>query len=132
MAGAFSRNKGAQYERDIANYFSREFGEEVRRYGAQERWKSYSGDIRTKQRDSILHDIHWELKKHEAWSILEWYKKASDDAEPQKIPAVVCSRNREDNYVFLSLEHLVRILKELDGFRKESMSSDSGSHPVSS
>jgi len=62
----------------------------------------------------------WEMKSRESWNILDWYKKAADDSQGTfKKPVVVASRNHENSYVFLTLEDFLKILTELDGYRKE-------------
>ena len=114
----YSKRKGKEYEIAIAHLLSQFFDEDVRRYGAQEKWKSFQGDIRSKNKDSILNDYHLELKKRETWAVLAWYKKAKDDTDSFKTPIVVCSRNHEDDYVFFRLQDFLKLLLELDGFRK--------------
>lgn len=119
--GAGSHKKGADYERKIAKYLSQAFGTEVKRTPAQESAKIHGGDVNAhKGDDTILTDFFWELKKRETWSIIDWYKKAVDDCgATRQIPIVVASKNNEDDYVFMSLKDFTRILRELDGYRKE-------------
>ena len=114
-----SQKKGKAYERHLANKLKDWFKEDVRRTGAQEKWKSRSGDVNPRNSSSILGRYHWEAKKREAWAILEWWKKAKDDAETYRTPVVVASRNNEDDYVFMKLEDFLKLLKELDGFLKK-------------
>ena len=119
--GAGSHKKGADYERKIAKQLSELFGTTVKRTPAQESAKIHGGDVNAhKGDDTILVDFFWELKKREAWSILDWYKKAKDDCSgTRQMPIVVASKNNEDDYVFLSLSDFSRILRELEGYRKE-------------
>ena len=118
--GRGARDKGANFEREIAKILKKSFGVDVRRTGAQERWKVHGGDVNApKYVDTILNDFFWELKCQETWSILDWYLKAVDDAQPNQIPVVVATRNYHDNYVFLTLRDFNRILQELEGWRKE-------------
>lgn len=116
-----SRDKGAAYEREIAKILHDKFGVDVKRTGAQERWKAHGGDVNAPEyENTILKDFFWECKNRESWSILEWYKKARDDNQTaRKSTVVIASKNREENYVFLSLNDFLRILYELDGYRKE-------------
>lgn len=119
--GRGARNKGGNYERKIAKLFTERFGTKVKRTGGTERSKIVNlGDINaSKNVDTILNDFFWELKCREKWAILDWYKKAKDDAGPYHIPIVVASRNHEDDYAFMKLDHLIRLLVELDGYRRE-------------
>lgn len=119
--GSGSRQKGKNYELKLAKFFKAEFGVDVKRTGAQERWKAHGGDINAPAYTyTILNDFFWEAKNRESWAILDWYKKANDDnyGTPKKT-VVVVSKNHEDDYVFLSLRDFTNILKELDGYRKE-------------
>lgn len=119
--GRGSQQKGKNHEREIAKLLSVTFGVDVRRTPSPERWKTIKGDVNVGTWvKSIVADFMWECKNRESWNILDWYRKAADDTEgTYKIPVVVASKNNETNYVFLSLEHFLRILKELDGYRKE-------------
>lgn len=119
--GAGSHKKGADYERRVAGILTETFGVKVQRTPAQESAKLYGGDVNAHVADNtILTDFFWELKKREAWSIIDWYKKAKDDCSgTRQIPIVVASKNNEDDYVFLTLSDFSRILRELEGYRKE-------------
>lgn len=116
--GRGSYQKGANYERKIAKLFQEKFGVQVKRTGAQESAKVHGGDVNTyRGNDSVLNDFFWECKARESWSIIDWLKKAQDDSGFR--PAiVVATRNHENDYAFLRLEDLIRILVELDGYRK--------------
>lgn len=118
--GRGSRNKGANYERQIAKLLADKFGVIVKRTGAQEKWKVHGGDVNAaKFQNTILTDFFWELKKRESWSIIDWFKKACDDCKGMmQIPVVVASKNNEDDYAFLRLSDFLALLKELDGYRK--------------
>jgi len=119
--GSGSQQKGKAFERKIAKIISDTLGIDFRRTPSPERWKTNKGDgnaptyIKT-----IAHDFMWEMKCRESWNILDWYKKAADDSQGTfKKPVVVASRNHENSYVFLTLEDFLKILTELDGYRKE-------------
>lgn len=122
--GKGARNKGARFEREIAELLSDKFDIQVKRTGAQERWSFYGGDVHAPlNQETVLNDFFFELKNRESMpkTIIKWYQKAADDAEGQmKKPAVVCTRNHEDTYVFLTLQDFLAILLELEGFRQES------------
>lgn len=119
--GRGSYQKGANYERKIAKLFQDEFGVQVKRTGAQESAKVHGGDVNTHRgNDSILNDFFWECKARESWSIIDWLEKAQDDEGQLGRPAVVvATRNHADDYAFLRLRDFIRILRELDSYRKE-------------
>jgi Holliday junction resolvase len=122
--GKGARDKGANYERDIAKRFTSRFGIEVNRTGSQERWSYYGGDIHAAQGiDTVLNDFFFELKNRENLpkTIIKWLKKAQDDAEGSfKRPVVITTKNFEDDYIFMELDNFEDILYELEGYRKES------------
>lgn len=120
--GKGARDKGANYERKIADRFSDRFGIEVNRTGSQERWSYYGGDVHSTDKETILNDYFFELKNRENLpkTIIKWYEKASDDAEGSyKQPVVICTRNHETDYVFMSLDDFEKVLYELEGYRRE-------------
>ena len=118
--GKGARDKGARFEREIAKILKDKFGVDVKRTGAQERWKVHGGDVNApKYVDTILNDFFWECKARESWSIIDWYLKAVDDVQTNQTPIVVATKNNHDNYVFLSLQDFLKIIYELDGYRKE-------------
>ena len=113
--GKGSRAKGATYERKLAKLLQEEFNVEVKRSGAQEQWKHGKGDIEADPNaKTIVNSFFWEAKKRETWAILQWYKKAVEDAKRGKrIPVVVASKNQESDYVFLKLSDFIKILKKI-------------------
>lgn len=119
--GSGSQQKGKNHEREVAKLISEALQIDFRRTPSPERWKNVKGDGSAPMWEkTISHDFMWEMKCRESWSILDWYKKAADDAEgTYRTPVVVASRNHEDNYAFLKLSDFLKILKELDGYRKE-------------
>lgn len=121
--GKGSRDKGANYERKIADRFSERFNINVNRTGSQERWSYYGGDVHAPDgSDTILNDFFFELKNRENLpkTIIKWYQKAVDDAEGSyKAPVVITTKNYEDDYVFMTLDDFEKILFELEGYRKE-------------
>lgn len=118
--GSGSQQKGKNHERGVAKIISEALGVDVRRTPSPERWKLVKGDMNAAPWvKTISNDFMWEAKCRESWAILDWYKKAKDDAEgTSKTPVVVASKNFEDNYVFLTLTDFLKILKELDGYRQ--------------
>jgi hypothetical protein len=118
--GRGSQQKGKNHEREVAKIISEALGVSAKRTASPERWKINKGDINAPLwEESIMHDFVWEAKCRESWSILDWYHKLEDDIGlTTKLPVVVASKNHEDQYVFLKLDHFLRVLKELDGYRK--------------
>lgn len=120
--GRGARTKGADFERRISKLLTSRFGIDVKRTGGTERSKIVNkGDVNaSKYQDTLLNDFFWELKNRESWAILDWYKKAVDDAQGTTLkPLVVATKNFEKDYVFLSLDDFLSILVELEGYRKE-------------
>lgn len=118
--GSGSQQKGKNHEREVSKLISDALGIDFRRTPSPERWKATKGDGNAPSwQKTIAHDFMWEMKCREAWSILDWYKKAKDDTgESGRIPVVVAKRNREDNYAFLTLTDFLALLAELDAYRK--------------
>ena len=118
--GRGSQAKGKNHEREVAKLISDALGIDFRRTPSPERWKAVKGDGNAPSwQKTIAHDFMWEMKCRESWAILDWYKKAVDDCEgTYRKPVVVASKNNEDNYVFLSFKDFMKILVELDGYRK--------------
>ena len=119
--GKGARQKGANFEREVAKILKDKFNVDVRRTGAQERWKVDGGDVNAPSWiKTILNDFHWECKNREKWALLNWYKKTKDDNQGvAKKPIVVASKNFEDDYVFMSLNDFLAIIYELDSWRNE-------------
>ena len=117
--GRGSYQKGANYERKIAKILADTFAVTVKRTGAQESAKVHGGDVNAHRGEkTVINDFFWECKARESWSLIDWLKKAQDDSGFR--PAlVVATRNHEDDYAFMRLSDFLRILKELDGYRKE-------------
>lgn len=116
--GSGAQAKGKAFERELANFLANKFNVEVRRTPSPERWKTINkGDVNAR-RGTILDDFHWEAKNHATVSVKEWYKKASDDAE-NRIPVVVFKIPQTSQMLtVVSLEHLTRLLVELQGYRR--------------
>ena len=120
--GRGARNKGATFERALSKKLSSAFGIDVKRTGGTERSKIVNkGDVNaSKYIKTILNDFFWEAKNRESWSIIDWYKKACDDAQGTVLkPVVVATKNQEKDYVFMSLDDFIKVLVELEGYRKE-------------
>lgn len=105
MAKINSRDKGARYERHIAQVL-REHGYEAER-GCQHAGGKDSPDVKHN-----MHGIHIEAKKTEHLRIWEALEQSKRDAGEDEIPIVVFSRNRSKDYVALSFEDFLKIVGE--------------------
>ena len=100
-----SRTKGANYERKIAKRLSDFYKIELRRTplsGGMD-WK---GDILP-----VFGEIpyHIECKKVEKLNIWKALEQAEKDCPEDKIPIVIFTRNRTEDYVAIKLEDFLRI-----------------------
>ena len=78
------------------------------------------GDIMARG-ETILNDFYIEMKNCEQWKLLEWYKKAREeslDLGLLKIPIIDVTRNLEEHFIFIRRDHFVKIMRELEGYRK--------------
>ena len=101
------RSKGTRFELEIADKI-RKAGLDplVRRTPMSGAIKGWSGDLTTPNIP-----IHWELKKQETWSPLEYYKQAMDErATGRYIPVVVMGKNNIEPFTFLSFNDFLTIL----------------------
>lgn len=118
--GKKSRRKGAKNEREGgAKFYEKEFGVMVRRTPRSGAFDLLPGDIVAKGQ-TILNDFYIEMKNCEQWKLLEWYEKAkheSLDIGLSVIPIIDVTKNFTDHFIFIRRDHLVRLLKELEGYR---------------
>ena len=120
--GKKSKRKGARNEREGgAKFYEKEFGITVRRTPRSGGFGSFMpGDIMAKGQ-TILNDFYIEMKNCEQWKLLEWYKKAREeslDLGLSKIPIIDVTRNLEEHFIFIRRDHFVKIMRELEGYRK--------------
>lgn len=99
-----SKDKGSRYERHIAKKI-REYGYEAER-GCQHAGGKDSPDVKCSMKG-----IHWECKKVEKLNIWNALKQSKRDAGEDEIPAVVFSRNREDDYVAVPFSDFMRMYR---------------------
>lgn len=119
-----SYKKGANAELEVAHLLEKMTGEFWARVGTPERGKLIAkGDVvpilkfglnkKINQESWYFKNWYIDVKKHEKWHILDWYKKTKDDASEsvnsEKKPLVIASQNNEDWFVFLSLSDFVNI-----------------------
>ena len=99
-----SRQKGARFERTLANLF-KEYGFECRR-GQQ--FSGANGDA-----DVVgLEGIHIEAKSVERMQLYDWMEQAKRDASAEKkdvLPAVFHKRNRHEILVTMEFEDWMKL-----------------------
>jgi len=102
MGGKFSRNKGASFEREMANYFKEQWGLTECRRGIQTR----AGGKEAADIENAIIGCHLELKRVERLSLSAAMRQAIDDSEG-KIPVVISKKSREPALVTVRLEDLI-------------------------
>ena len=102
MGNINSRNKGARYERHIAQRL-REYGYEAER-GCQHSGGKDSPDVKHN-----MHGIHIEAKAVEHLNLWNALKQSETDAGDDEMPIVVFKRNYSKDYVALSFEDFMKL-----------------------
>jgi len=106
MAGKFSRNKGANGERELAKEIARIFGVEAYR-GRQYHGGSDAPDIVTD-----LDGLHFECKRTEKLSIYPALEQSAGDCG-DKIPVVAHRKNHKEWIFFCYLNDLPKVISQL-------------------
>jgi len=103
MAKINSKQKGARYERELANTF-RHYGFTEARRGVQ-----YSG--KQGEADDVvgLPYIHIEAKHVEKLNLYEAIKQAERDANIDEMPCVFHRKNRSKTYVTMDLDNWMNL-----------------------
>lgn len=99
--GASQRNKGANAERELANYIKDMWGYQVRR-----------GQVFNHEPDIVgLKGIHIECKRHETLQLKAWLEQSITWAEKHDdgIPIVVYRQSRQPWKVYMRLNDLVEM-----------------------
>lgn len=122
MAKANQKGKKGELEfaKVLKNYFPH-YKEKIGRTAGQETYKfSFNGDVHCFN-DSVLSEIAWEVKRREREQIREWLEKIVDDCGPtsSQTPVVVSRKNNTDWIVSLQVSDFLKILYELDGWRRD-------------
>lgn len=104
MARINSRDKGARYERHVAQRI-REYGYEAER-GCQHAGGKDSPDVK-----HDMEGIHLECKKVERLNIWSALAQSERDAGEGETPAVVFARNRSRDYVALPFEDFMQMYR---------------------
>lgn len=115
--GKMQREKGARFERWLANYLKKRGFENAQRTAQHCGNTGDASDVRG------LPGVWLEAKAQERIRIREWYEQAkrdSDAAGKGEIPIVVHKVNREIPLVTLSLDHFMELYEKGygDGTRK--------------
>ena len=127
VKGKYRRQKGGQYERDIAKLFKEKFGITLSRTpmsGGFQKNKSgedFRGDI-TNLDKSIDFKLSIECKNQKAWSLPAWIRQAEEDAPEGKYPVVISHRHRvvkegkvetkAEDFITLKLSDFLEIVEQ--------------------
>ena len=97
-----SKQKGARFERSLANILKNEYGYDCRR-GQQ--YCGANGDA-----DVVgLPGIHIEAKHQERMQLYDWMAQAKHDAREGEIPAVFHKKNNAEILVTLTLDGFMKL-----------------------
>ena len=109
--GKYEREKGARYERHIAQVL-REYGYEAER-GCQHSGGKDSPDVKHNMRG-----IHIEAKAVEKLNLWNALAQSENDAGADEMPIVVFKRNRSKDYVALKFTDFMELYKAWEGRNK--------------
>lgn len=124
--GRSSKNKGANYERNIAKVFKEKLGVELKRTPQSggfakdtSKGDEFRGDIVSID-DTIDFNLHVECKDQATWSLPAWIRQMEEDCPEGKVSVVVFHRRQKNkdgkriqevgDYVALSLEDFLNIV----------------------
>lgn len=106
-----SKQKGARFERALANILKKDYGYDARR-GQQ--YCGANGDA-----DVVgLPGIHIEAKHQERMQLYDWMTQAKSDAKDGEIPAVFHKKNNCEILVTLPLDEFMRIYRSYENEQK--------------
>lgn len=115
--GRRSRNKGSNFERDVAKKFKAYYGFELVRTPqsggfAKKSAKAddFRGDIVPADEDLVL-NLHIECKNSKSWSLPSWFAQAESDCPKGKKPCVIFHKHgTSKDYIALSLEDFFKLV----------------------
>lgn len=110
MSGKMSRDKGARFELQIANYLKTEYG-----YSKAERTAQHSGKNGGDADVKGIPGLHIECKAQERMQLYSWMEQAERDVEDKgssDVPVVIHKQNRKEILVSLSLDNFMKIYQE--------------------
>lgn len=106
-----SKQKGARFERTLANILKKDYGYDTRR-GQQ--YCGANGDA-----DVVgLPGIHIEAKHQERMQLYDWMAQAKSDAKDGEIPAVFHKKNNCEILVTLPLDEFMKIYKSWEALNE--------------
>lgn len=104
--GKMSRDKGARYEREVAQILN-DWGFEARR------GRQFSGSPDSPDVHAPDFPWHIEAKRTERLNLYAAFTQAIADCG-ERMPAVVHRKNHSESLITLRLEDLLKVLKELE------------------
>ena len=115
--GRNSRNKGASFERQIADILKATLGLEFVRTPQsggfakrKDQSEGFRGDIVPVDRD-VEFVLHIEAKNAKTWSFPAWLKQAESDVPDGKIPVIVAHKfGTSKKYILLEFEHFLNLV----------------------
>jgi hypothetical protein len=115
--GKRSKNKGNEFERNVAKKFKENYGEELMRTPQSggfakktEKADDFRGDIIPVDKTIDL-KLHIECKNAKSWSLPAWIAQSKSDCPKGKIPVVVFHQHgTSTDYVTLSLEDFFKLV----------------------
>lgn len=115
--GRRSKNKGSNYERDVAKTFKEAYKIELTRTPQSggfakksQKAKDFRGDI-TCLDESIEFLLHVECKNSKTWSLPAWIKQAESDCPKGRVPVVIFHQHgTSKDYVSLSLKDFLSLV----------------------
>ena len=115
--GKRSRNKGSNYERDVAKKFAKSYGVELVRTPQSGGFiknslkaEDFRGDV-VPADSSIRLILHIEGKNSKRWTLPQWIEQAEGDCPEGRVPVVVFHQyNSSKDYVCISLDNFMRLV----------------------
>lgn len=102
-----SKDKGARYEREVAQDF-KAVGYDVVR-------TPNSGGLHIKGDLTGLDGFAIECKRQETAKIWDWLAQAESQAKPDEIPLLIFRRNRSKSYACLPLDDILKLIAAAKG-----------------
>ena len=130
--GKNNRNKGANYEREIAKHFSDIYPElDLKRtpqsggFAKSSTNSVIKGDI-SNLNEEMDFNLHIECKNQKSLALFKWYDQAREECPQGKTPIVIFKKQqkieegkvvqKKDDYVCLRLEDFLSMLKETTSY----------------
>lgn len=115
--GKRSRNKGSNFERDVAKKFARAYGVELVRTPQSGGFiknslkaEDFRGDV-VPADGSIRLILHIECKNSKRWTLPQWIEQAEGDCPKGRVPIVVFHKyNSSKDYVCISMDDFMKLV----------------------